>query len=115
SALWGHLPVPQPLTATQNIVSRDGARWLLNLPLTDTINVSAWWRNDLLVIFSPFVFTRFENDAKTTHYSAMITNSQRDRRWFTLGPTQALLSANDTSSHYAWYFITKERCNAQYD
>ncbi|MDU5849030.1 MAG: CSS-motif domain-containing protein, partial [Cronobacter sakazakii] len=29
SALWGHLPVPQPLTATQNIVSRDGARWLL--------------------------------------------------------------------------------------
>lgn len=115
SALWGHLPVPQPLTATQNIVSRDGARWLLNLPLTDTINVSAWWRNDLLVIFSPFVFTRFENDAKTTHYSAMITNSQRDRRWFTLGPTQALLSATDTSSHYAWYFITKERCNAQYD
>lgn len=115
SALWGHLPVPQPLAATENIVSRDGARWLLNLPLTETISVSAWWRDNLLVIFSPFVFTRFENDAATAHYSAIITNSQRDRRWFTLGPTQALLSETDTGSHYAWYFITREHCNTQYD
>ncbi|ELY5790826.1 EAL domain-containing protein [Cronobacter turicensis] len=115
SALWGSLAVPQPLTATENIVSRDGARWLLNLPLTETIEVSAWWRNNLLVIFSPFVFTRFENDAETAHYSAIITTSKRDRRWFTLGPTQALLSQTDPTSHYAWYFITRERCNAQYD
>lgn len=115
SALWGRLPIAQPLTATESFVGRNGARWLLNLPLTDTINVSAWWRNDLLVIFSPFIFTRFEKDAATAHYSAIITNTQHDHRWFTLGPTQALLNEGDTTSHYAWYFITREQCNRQYD
>ncbi|KAB0884809.1 EAL domain-containing protein [Cronobacter muytjensii] len=115
TALWGRLPIAQPLTATESFVGRNGARWLLNLPLTDSINVSAWWRNDLLVIFSPFIFARFEKDAATAHYSAVITNSQHNHRWFTLGPTQALLTEADATTHYAWYFITREQCNRQYD
>lgn len=115
SALWGRLPIPQPLSASESFVGRQGARWLLNLPLTDTIQVTGWWRNDLLVIFSPFIFTRFEKDAVTAHYSAVITNGDHDRRWFTLGPTQALLTDADATSHYAWYFITQQQCNTQYD
>lgn len=115
TALWGRLPIAQPLTATESFVGGNGARWLLNLPLTDSINVSAWWRNDLLVIFSPFIFTRFEKDAATAHYSAVITNSQHNHRWFTLGPTQVLLTEADATTHYAWYFITREQCNRQYD
>lgn len=115
SVMLGKLAFAIPLSAPLRDAKPLSGATLMHLSVASGIQAAALQRDDLIIFLSPFAFSRFENDARTAAFNAIVVNHSEQERYFSVGESAPTLSRIYRGDEVRWRYVTEKRCSADYD
>ena len=112
SAIWGNLRTPMSISHYKKEIQLHDSLWLLDVSLLDEVSAAIYIKNGIAVFVSPFAFSRFETEAPTKDYSAVVGDGNHNKHYFKIGPDAGLV---DKHERPPLDFTFARKCSLHYD